>query len=91
MIDNTYFEKRLSVLVAGLLFTGNFREVFSCAFCTKITRRQAGGARGQRLRCFCRLANGDIDTEFIPVESDHSSMSAAVGVIVCDGLQQAAY
>ncbi len=25
------------------------------------------------------IANGEIDTEFIPVESEHSSMSAAVG------------
>ena len=25
------------------------------------------------------IANGEIDTEFIPVESDHSSMSAAIG------------
>jgi len=25
------------------------------------------------------IANGDIDTEFIPVESEHSSMSAAIG------------
>ena len=25
------------------------------------------------------IANGDIDTEFIPVESEHSSMSATMG------------
>ena len=25
------------------------------------------------------IANGEIDTEFIPVESEHSSMSAAIG------------
>ena len=25
------------------------------------------------------IANGEMDTEFIPVESEHSSMSAAVG------------
>ena len=25
------------------------------------------------------VANGQIDTEFIPVESEHSSMSAAIG------------
>ncbi|MDE7013185.1 MAG: pyruvate ferredoxin oxidoreductase, partial [Kineothrix sp.] len=25
------------------------------------------------------IANGEIDTEFIPVESEHTSMSAAIG------------
>ena len=25
------------------------------------------------------IANGEIDTEFVPVESEHSSMSAAIG------------
>ena len=28
------------------------------------------------------IANGEIDTEFIPVESEHSSMSAVIGASV---------
>ena len=27
------------------------------------------------------VANGQVDTEFIPVESEHSSMSAAIGAL----------
>ena len=30
------------------------------------------------------IANGEMDTEFIPVESEHSSMSAAIGAEAAD-------
>ena len=31
------------------------------------------------------IANGEMDTEFIPVESEHSSMSAAIGAEAAAG------
>ena len=31
------------------------------------------------------IANGEMDTEFIPVESEHSSMSAAIGAEAAGG------
>ena len=34
------------------------------------------------------VANGQVDTEFIPVESEHSSMSAAIGASEHEALQQ---
>ena len=33
------------------------------------------------------IANGEIDTEFVPVESEHSSMSAAIGATSAGSIQ----